>query len=204
MSRLTDANIAIAYEIIGRYPRPKSALIPILHLAQEQDGYVSQDSMKHIAELVGVTPAEVFGTASFYEMFKFEPVGKYLLNICGTMSCALMGAEQLMHHAERRLGVKAGGTTLDGLITLEHAECQAACTEAPCLQVNYRYRFKMTPAELDTLIDDLVAGKLADEIPSHGVLATVRQHIPADRGVGAVAPEKVNESPEWLEGKSAL
>lgn len=204
MSRLTDANIAIAYEIIGRYPRPKSALIPILHLAQEQDGYVAQDAMKHIAELVGVTPAEVFGTASFYEMFKFEPVGKYLLNICGTMSCALMGAEELMHHAEKRLGIKAGSTTPDGLITLEHAECQAACTEAPCLQVNYRYRFKMTPAELDTLIDDLAAGKLTDEIPAHGVLATVRQRIPAEHGVGAVAPEKVNESPEWLDGKSAL
>ena len=204
MSRLTDANIAIAYEIIGRYPRPKSALIPILHLVQEQDGYVAQDAMKHIAELVGVTPAEVFGTASFYEMFKFEPVGKYLLNICGTMSCALMGAEELMHHAEKRLGIKAGSTTPDGLITLEHAECQAACTEAPCLQVNYRYRFKMTPAELDTLIEDLAAGKLTDEIPAHGVLATVRQRIPAERGVGAVAPEKVNESPEWLDGKSAL
>jgi NADH-quinone oxidoreductase subunit E len=204
MSRLTDANIAIAYEIIGRYPRPKSALIPILHLAQEQDGFVAQDAMKHIAELVGVTPAEVFGTASFYEMFKFEPVGKYLLNICGTMSCALMGAEELMHHAEKRLGIKAGSTTPDGLITLEHAECQAACTEAPCLQVNYRYRFKMTPAELDTLIDDLAAGKLTDEIPAHGVLATVRQRIPTERGVGAVAPEKVNESPEWLDGKSAL
>ena len=120
------------------------------------------------------------------------------------MSCALMGAEELMHHAEKRLGIKAGSTTPDGLITLEHAECQAACTEAPCLQVNYRYRFKMTPAELDTLIDDLAAGKLADEIPSHGVLATVRQRIPAERGVGAVAPEKVNESPEWLDGKSAL
>ena len=204
MSRLTDANVAIAYEIIGRYPRPKSALIPILHLAQEQDGYVAQDAMKHIADLVGVTSAEVFGTASFYEMFKFEPVGKYLLNICGTMSCALMGAEELMHHAEKRLGIKAGSTTPDGLITLEHAECQAACTEAPCLQVNYRYRFKMTPAELDTLIDDLAAGKLTDEIPAHGVLATVRQRIPAERGVGAVAPEKVNESPEWLDGKSAL
>jgi NADH-quinone oxidoreductase subunit E len=137
-------------------------------------------------------------------MFKFEPVGKYLLNICGTMSCALMGAEELMHHAEKRLGIKAGSTTPDGLITLEHAECQAACTEAPCLQVNYRYRFKMTPADLDTLIDDLAAGKLSDEIPSHGVLATVRQRIPAERGVGAVAPEKVNESPEWLDGKSAL
>jgi len=204
MSRLNEANIKTALEIIARYPRPKSALIPLLHLAQEQNGYVTREAMVHLGELVGVTSAEVYGTATFYEMFRFEPVGKYLVNICGTMSCALMGAEELMHHAEKRLGIKAGSTTPDGLITLEHAECQAACTEAPCLQVNYRYRFKMTPAELDTLIDDLAAGKLTDEIPAHGVLATVRQRIPAERGVGAVAPEKVNESPEWLDGKSAL
>ena len=84
----------------------------------------------------------MLGTCTFYEMFKMEPVGKYLVNICGTMSCALMGADELMHHAEHKLGVKAGGTTSDGLFTLEHAECQAACTEAPCLQVNYRYRFR--------------------------------------------------------------
>ena len=204
MSRLNDANVAIAREIIGRYPRPKSALIPILHLAQEQDGHVAQDAMRHIAELVGVTPAEVFGTASFYEMFKFEPVGKYLVNICGTMSCALLGGEDLMHHAEQRLGIKAGGTTPDGMFTLEHAECQAACTEAPTLQVNYRYRFRVTPTDLDTLLDDLAAGKLSDEIPAHGTLAKIRQRIPGERGVGAVAPEAANEAPVWLDGKSAL
>ncbi len=149
--RLTDANVSIAKEIIGRYPRPKSALIPLLHLAQEQDGYVANDAMAHIAELIGHTPAEVYGTATFYEMFKFEPVGKYVVNICGTMSCALMGAEELMHHAEERLGIKVGSTTPDGLFTLEHAECQAACTEAPCLQVNYRYRYRVTTEQLDRL-----------------------------------------------------
>jgi NADH-quinone oxidoreductase subunit E len=204
MSRLNDANVAIAQEIISRYPRPKSALIPLLHLSQEQNGYVTETAMKHIAELVGVTPAEVLGTASFYEMFKFEPVGKYVINICGTMSCALLGADELMHRAEHRLGVKPGGTTPDGLFTLEHAECQAACTEAPCLQVNYRYRFRMTPDQLDTLIDDLAAGKLADEIPPHGTLAKVRQHIPADRAVGAVRPEDVTDAPVWMDGKAAL
>ena len=86
MSRLTDANVSLAKEIIGRYPRPKSALIPLLHLAQEQDGHLTNDAMAHIAELIGHTPAEVYGTATFYEMFKFDPVGKYLVNICGTMS----------------------------------------------------------------------------------------------------------------------
>ena len=124
MSRLTDANVAIAHEIIARYPRPKSALIPLLHLSQEQNGYVTEPAMKHIAELVGVTPAEVLGTASFYEMFKFEPVGKYVINICGTMSCALMGSDELLHRAEQKLGIKAGGTTPDGMFTIEHAECQ--------------------------------------------------------------------------------
>ena len=204
MSRLTDANVAIANEIIARYPRPKSALIPLLHLSQEQNGWVTDDAMKHIAELVGVTPAEVLGTASFYEMFKFEPVGKYVINICGTMSCALMGSEELLHHAEHRLGIKAGGTTSDGLFTIEHAECQAACTEAPCLQVNYRYRFRMTTAQLDALIDDLAAGKLAEEIPPHGTLARVRQHIPADRAVGALQPEAPGQEPVWMNGKAAL
>ena len=204
MSRLTDPNVAIANEIIARYPRPKSALIPLLHLSQEQNGWVTDDAMKHIAELVGVTPAEVLGTASFYEMFKFEPVGKYVINICGTMSCALMGSEELLHHAEHRLGIKAGGTTSDGMFTIEHAECQAACTEAPCLQVNYRYRFRMTTAQLDALIDDLAAGKLTEEIPPHGTLARVRQHIPADRAVGAVPPEAAGQEPVWMNGKAAL
>ncbi len=198
MSRLTDANVSIAKEIIGRYPRPKSALIPLLHLAQEQDGYVTNDAMEHIAELIGHTPAEVLGTASFYEMFKFEPMGRYLINICGTMSCMLMGADELMHHAEERLGIKAGGTTPDGLISLHHAECQAACTEAPCLQVNYRFRYRVTNGDFDALVLDLRAGRLESEIPPHGTLATVRQRIPADRGVGPRRPEDVKVPPPWI------
>jgi NADH-quinone oxidoreductase subunit E len=200
MARLTDDNVRLAHEIIARYPRSRSATIPLLHLAQEQDGYLTNDAIKHVAELVGATSAEVLGTATFYEMFKFEPVGKYLINICGTMSCALMGADELMHHAEQRLGVKAGGTTEDGLFTLEHAECQAACTEAPCLQVNYRHAFRVTPADLDTMIDDLRSGKLDSEIPAHGTLARVRQQIPADKAAGVVTPEQVG-APAWFPAK---
>ena len=198
MARLSVENMVLAREIIARYPRPKSALIPLLHLAQEQDGYVTQDAMRHIGELVGVTPAEVYGTATFYEMFKFEPLGRYLINICGTMSCALLGAEELMHHAEQRLGIKAGGTTTDGTFSLHHAECQAACTEAPCLQVNYRYRYRVTPHQLDRLIDDLAAGSLDGEIPPHGTLATVRQRIPVDHGVGPRDPDDVSGPPPWI------
>jgi NADH-quinone oxidoreductase subunit E len=153
--------------------------------------------MVHIAELTGVTPAEVYGTATFYEMFKFEPVGKYLINICQTMSCALLGADELMHHAEQRLGIRAGGITDDGTFSLHHAECQAACTEAPCLQVNYRYRYRVTVDDLDALLDDLAAGRLEGEIPPHGTLAQVRQKIPADRAAGVVNPD-VSVMPAWL------
>jgi len=204
VARLNEDNVRLAREIIGRYPKPRSATIPLLHLAQEQDGYITNEAMAHIGELIGATSAEVYGTASFYEMFKFEPVGKYLINICGTMSCALMGAEELMHHAEERLGIHMGGTTPDGMFTLERAECQAACTEAPCLQVNYRYRFRVTSQNFDDLVNQLSSGQLTDEIPQHGTLAVTRQHIPADRGVGAVDPELVTEGPVWLDGKAAL
>ncbi|MFT6290914.1 MAG: NADH-quinone oxidoreductase subunit E [Ilumatobacter sp.] len=198
MSRLTDSNVLLAHEIISRYPRKKSALIPLLHLSQEQTGYVTEDAMKHLAELLDITPAEVWGTGSFYEMFKFEPVGKYVINVCGTMSCALMGAKDLLHHAEATLGVKAGSTTDDGLFTLEHAECQAACTEAPTLQVNYRHKYRVTHSDFDQMVDDLRAGKLDDEIPPHGTLGRNRQHIPADKFVGAPDPDDVTEGPAWI------
>ena len=89
MARLNEDNVRIALETIARYPKARSAMIPLLHLAQQQDGYVTNEAMAHIGELVGATSAEVFGTATFYEMFKFKPVGKYLINICATMSCAL-------------------------------------------------------------------------------------------------------------------
>jgi NADH-quinone oxidoreductase subunit E len=198
MSRLNDHNVVLAREIVARYPKKKSALIPLVHLSQEQNGYVTEDAMRHVAELVEVTAAEVYGTASFYEMFRFEPTGKYLINVCSTMSCALMGAGELMHHAEHVLGIKAGSTTPDGLFTLQHAECQAACTEAPTLQVNYRHRYRVTNADFDRLVDDLRAGRLDNEIPPHGTLGRNRQHIPVDKAVGAVPPEDVTTAPEWI------
>jgi NADH-quinone oxidoreductase subunit E len=197
MARLTPENEVLARTIIGRYPVPKSALIPLLHLAQEQDGWVTDEAMAHIAELVGVSAAEVLGTCSFYEMFKREPVGRYLVNICTNISCVLMGSDDLLSHAEQRLGVTVGETTPDGTFTLEGVECIAACTEAPCLQVNYRYRYKVTPESFDELVDDLAAGAFAAEIPPHGTLARVRQVIAADRVAGAVEPTD-GRQPEWM------
>ncbi len=193
MARLSPENEVLARQIIGRYPRSRSALIPLLHIAQEQDGWVTDDAMAHIGELLGLTPAEVFGTCSFYEMFKLEPVGTYLVNVCTNISCQLLGGEELLEHVERRLGVKAGATTADGLFTVEDVECIAACTEAPCLQVNYRYFHRLTHEGFDALVDDLRAGRRTGEIPPHGTTTRVRQTVPAGRwaGVGAVglAPE---------------
>jgi len=103
-----------------------------------------------------------------------------------------MGAHELMHHAEKKLGIKAGGTTPDGVFTLAHAECQAACTEAPTLQVNYRHRYNVTTDDFDTLIDDLRSGALSGEIPPHGTLGRNRQQIPADKFVGAPDPDDVS------------
>jgi len=182
MARFTDANVALAKEMIARVPRARSALIPLVHLAQEQDGYVTEDAMENIAELLGISPAEVYGTASFYEMFKFEPVGRYCVNICTNISCQLLGAYELLEHAEGQLGVKAGGTTPDGMFTLEDVECIAACTEAPALQVNYRYRHKVTPMAFDQLVADLRAGDLVlvkpgKRVPVDGVVRDGRSAV---------------------------
>jgi len=207
MSRLNDANVELAHEIIARFPKPKSALLPLLHLAQEQDGWVTDDAMVHLAELVGVTAAEVRGTCSFYEMFKLHPVGSYMINICTNISCQLLGGEELLHHAEETLGIRPGGTTDDGLFTLEDVECIAACTEAPCLQVNYRYGYRLTTDDFDRIVADLRAGRHPEDlvtanagepVPTHGTLALSRQHIPADKSAGIVPPESAREAPVWL------
>jgi NADH-quinone oxidoreductase subunit E len=168
--------------VIARYPKPRSALVPLCHLAQEQDGYLTQDAMAHIAELIGCTSAEVYGTASFYEMFKLHPCGKYLVGVCTNISCMLDGAYELLEHAEKTLGVEVGGTTADGMFTLEEVECSAACTVAPAVQVNYRYQEKVTPQSFDALVADIRSGK-RDDIPAHGTLAKARQ-VPSDNWAG--------------------
>jgi NADH-quinone oxidoreductase subunit E len=202
VARFTAENTALAEEIISRYPVRRSALIPLLHLAQEQDGHLTEDAMAHVAELVGVTTAQVLGTASFYEMFKREPVGDYVVNVCTNISCMLRGGEDLLEHLEGRLGIRAGSTTSDGKFTLEDVECIAACTEAPCLQVNYRYFHRVTHDEVDELIEDLRAGKRAHDVPRHGTLSRVRQQIPEDRRAGVAPPDR-NVEPPWLARNNA-
>ncbi len=211
MSFFTEENLRQAHETVGRYPRPKSAVIPLLHLAQEQNGWITNEAMTQIAELTGVTSAEVLGTGSFYEMFKFHPVGKYLINICTNISCQLLGAEELLHHAESTLGISDGETTEDGLFTLEDVECIAACTEAPCFTVNYRYFHRANEHVLDEVVADLRSGRSplgkgnqgdGGEIPPHGTLSRIQQHIPSDRKAGIVPPEESKNAPHWMNQSS--
>ena len=187
MARLTAENIQRARQLIGLYPQSRSALIPILHIAQEQDGWLTPDGMAHVAELLDIDPAEVYGTASFYDMLFTHPVGRHLVSICTNLACLLNGADELLEHAEARLGVAAGGTTADGEFTLEEVECIAFCGAAPCLAVNWRFFGNIGNDDFDRLMEDLAAGRLAEDVPPHGTLNRVRRQVGLMAGA-AVAP----------------
>ena len=164
-----------AEEVVALYPRARSAMLPLLHLAQEQDGYLTDDAIAEVAELTGTTPADVRGTASFYDMFHLEPVGKYVVGICTNIACLLAGGDEMLRHASATLGCAVGATSDDGLFTLEETECLADCNLAPCVQVNHRYVRTTTPEAFDGVIQELRDGRLDHEIPSHGTLIRVRR-----------------------------
>ncbi len=166
---------ARAEQLVALYPHRRSALIPICHLAQAQDGWLTPEAVTEIAELVGLTPAEVVGTASFYDMLHTEPVGRYLVSVCTNIACMLRGAYEVLEHAEQHLGIRAGSTTEDGMFTLEEAECLADCGRAPTCQVNHRFFGDLTPESFEALVADLRAGTLSDTVPPHGTLVRVRR-----------------------------
>jgi NADH-quinone oxidoreductase E subunit len=164
-----------AEELVALYPRPRSAMLPLLHLAQEQDGYVSPEGIAEVAELTGTTTADVRGTAAFYDMFHLEPVGKYVVGVCTNIACLLAGGLELLEHASATLGCAVGSTSDDGLFTLEETECLADCNFAPCVQVNHRFVRTTTSATFDALVDDLRDGRRDHDIPTHGTLLRVRR-----------------------------
>jgi len=184
MARLTAENVQRARQLVALYPQSRSALIPILHVAQEQDGWLTPDGMAHVAELLDLDPAEVYGTASFYDMLFTHPVGRHLVSVCTNLACLLNGGDELLEHAQARLGVAPGGTTADGEFTLEEVECIAFCGAAPCLAVNWRFFGNIAKDDFDRLVEDLAAGRLADDVPPHGTLNRVRRRV----GLMAGAP----------------
>ena len=184
MSHLSPEITERAKALVALYPQPRSALIPLCHLAQEQDGWLRPEAVEEVAALCGVTAAEVQGTATFYDMLYTEPVGTYVVAVCTNIACMLDGALELLEHAEGALGVRAGGTTPDGVFTLHEAECLADCDQTPCVQVNHRYVGAQTPESFDRLLADLRSGALAETVPSHGTLVRVKRSVGlvADRG----------------------
>ena len=193
MARLTKENEARARSTIALYPQPRSAMLPLLHLVQEQNGYLTKEGMAHVAELLGLTPVEVYGTASFYDMFFTHPVGKYLVSVCTNIACLLNGGVELLEHAEERLGVQAGGTTADGAFTLEEVECIGLCGNAPCLTVNWRFFGDVTDESFDGLVDDLAAGRLDETVPPHGTLSRVRRTVGLMAGKGGASAPAIEE-----------
>jgi NADH-quinone oxidoreductase E subunit len=164
-------------DLVALYPQARSAMLPLLHLAQEQDGYLSDAGIAEVAELTNTTPADVRGTASFYEMFHLEPVGKYVVSVCTNIACLLSGGEEMLAHASAALGCTVGATSDDGLFTLEEAECLADCNYSPCVQVNHRYVRTTTAATFDAMVGELRAGKLDHDVPAHGTLVRVRRSV---------------------------
>jgi NADH-quinone oxidoreductase subunit E len=157
---------AEAAEIIGRYPNPRSALLPLLHLVQSEQGYVSEDGIAFCAEQVGLTKAEVGAVTSFYTMYKREPVGEYHVGVCTNSLCAVMGGDVIFANLQEHLGIGNDETTGDGKVSLEHVECNAGCDYAPVVMVNWEFFDNMTPQSARDLVDGLRSG--ADVAPVRG------------------------------------
>jgi NADH-quinone oxidoreductase subunit E len=156
----SEAALAECRALMARYPegRSKSALIPILHIAQaENDGWLSVNAMDAVAGVLGLQCIEVYEVASFYSMFNLHPVGTYVLDVCRTTPCMLRGSDDVIAHLERKLGVHCGGTTADGMFTLKGVECLGSCGTAPMLQCGAHYHEDLTIERADALIDELRA-----------------------------------------------
>lgn len=190
-----------ARQIIDRYPQSRSALLPMLHLVQSEDGYVSPDGIRFCADMLDLQPAEVSAVATFYSQYKRRPNGDYTVGVCTNTLCAVMGGDAIFDSVSEHLGIGHDETTDDGTITLERVECNAACDNAPVVMVNWEFFDNQSPKSARKLCDDLQAGR--DVCPTRGadsvcsfkdmsrVLAGFHDGR-ADEGVGA--------GPAMLEG----
>jgi NADH-quinone oxidoreductase E subunit len=155
VATLSEAGSRQVAEAIAHYPNRRSAILPVLWILQKEHGWISPAHLRLAARLVELPEPEVFGIATFYTMFNLQPVGKYHLQVCMTLSCSLMGADRLFRHLESRLGIGHGETTPDGRFTLRRVECLAACGGGPCMQVNFDYHENLDEARVDRLLESL-------------------------------------------------
>jgi len=154
VSFFTDANRVRAKEIVARYPRPKSAILPLAHLAQDQAGWLSTDAMNEIANLTGVTAADVQGTCSVYTMLKRRPCGRLVVSVCTNVTCLVTGGPEILEHLEVEYAT-------DTDVTVEEVECLAACGGAPAMQVNYEFHEKLTSAGAQEIVEEYRTGARA-------------------------------------------
>jgi NADH-quinone oxidoreductase subunit E len=162
MIQFSEEKLKKVEEIIARYPegKQKSALIPLLHMAQDEfGGWLDVPVMDYVASLLHILPIEVYEVATFYTMFNMKPVGKYLLEVCRTGPCMLRGSDQIIDHIKNRLSIKEGETSADGLFTLKPAECLGACGYAPMMQLGKHFRENLTTQKIDEIIDELRAAE---------------------------------------------
>jgi NADH-quinone oxidoreductase subunit E len=155
--KFSDEAFKLAQEIIKRYPegKQKSALLPLLHLAQaEFEGWLSAPVMDYVASILKIQPIEVYEVASFYSMYNLNPVGKCVIEVCRTGPCWLMGAEDIITYLEKKLNIRAGETTADGMFTLKAVECLASCGTAPMMQIGEKYHENLTCEKTDQILDD--------------------------------------------------
>jgi NADH-quinone oxidoreductase subunit E len=218
-TNIDDQAWAELRELAARYPQPRSALLPMLHLVQSYDGRISPAGVTACAEILGITAAQVSGVATFYTMYHRRPAGKHHIGVCTTALCAVMGGDALLECVEQKLGIGPDETTADGVFSLERLECNAACDFAPVMMVNWEFMDNMTPAKAEQILDDLAAGKevrstrgaaitswkaaervlagfpdgLADEGPSAGEASLRGVKVAAEKGWKApsVPPAKV-------------
>ncbi|MDP4254939.1 MAG: NAD(P)H-dependent oxidoreductase subunit E [Bacteroidota bacterium] len=157
MIKFTDEKLKKVQEIVARYPegRQKSALLPVLHLAQDEfGGWLSPETIDYVAGLLKLEPIEVYEVATFYSMYNLKPVGRFVFEVCQTGPCMLRGSDQIVDYIKQRLGIGVGETTPDGLFSLKTVECLGACGYAPMMQLGKYYREHLTKEKVDSIIDE--------------------------------------------------
>ena len=157
MVKFSDSKLKEVEQIIQRYPegKQKSALIPVLHLAQDEfGGWLRAETMDYVASVLNLQPIEVYEVATFYSMYNLKPVGRYLFEVCQTGPCMLNGSDSVIKYIYEKLGIKPGETTADGMFTLKTVECLAACGYAPMMQLGKNYREHLTKEKVDAIIDE--------------------------------------------------
>jgi len=194
--QLTPEREKYADELFTRYPTKRAACLPLLHVCQEQNGWISEDVIEFAATRLGLSTAQVKGVVTFYTMFHQRPVAPNVVWVCRTLSCEIRGAKVIQEHLEKRLGCHVGGTSKDGKFSLLKAECLAGCGQAPMIQLNDELHENLTLAELDRILDAVAAKTPAIASPSSSVAAS---HTPATSV--AAAQSAPSHAPESTEAK---